>query len=110
MILIERLGPHVDDRKYEVRCIAKPHGELHVKTESVSVSISQAIVRNGVEEMWNSILIICEQDENGTMNAKVIISHPDWDQNLQIAAIKSSVDRENNSHSGLECDLKVLPL
>jgi hypothetical protein len=100
----------VDDRKYEVRCIAKPHGELHVKTESVSVSISQAILRNGVEEMWNSILIICEQDENGTINAKVIISHPDWDQSLQIAAIKSSVNGENNSHSGLECDLKVLPL
>ena len=100
----------MDDRKYEVRCIAKPHGELHVKTESVSVSISQAILRNGAEEMWNSILIICERDENGTINAKVIISHPDWDQNLQIAAIKSSVNSENNSHSGLECDLKALPL
>lgn len=100
----------MDDRKYEVRCIAKPHGELHVKTESVSVSISQAIQRNGTEEMWNSILIICERDEDGAINAKVIVSHPDWDQNLQIATIKSFVDTENNSHSGLECDLKVLPL
>jgi hypothetical protein len=100
----------VDDCKYEVRCIAKPHGELHVKSESVSVSISQAIRRNGTEEMWNSILIICERGENGEINAKVIVSHPDWDQNLQIAAIKSSVDVGNNSHCGLECDLKVLPL
>jgi hypothetical protein len=100
----------VDDCKYEVRCIAKPHGELHVKSESLSVSISQAIRRNGAEEMWNSILIICDRDENGAISAKVIVSHPDWDQNLQIAAIKSFVDEENNSHSGLECDLKVSPL
>jgi len=100
----------VDDRKYEVRCVAGPHGELHVKSESLSVSISQAIRRNGSEEMWNSILIICERDEDGAISAKVIVSHPDWDQNLQIAAIKSSFDAENNSHCGLECDLKVLPL
>jgi hypothetical protein len=81
-----------------------------VKTDSVSVSISQAIRRNGTEEMWNSILIICERGGDGAINAKVIVSHPDWDQNLQIAAIKSFVDTENNSQSGLECDLKVLPL
>lgn len=100
----------MDDRKYEVRCIARPHGELHVKSKTLSVSISQAIQRNGTEEMWNSILIICEPDENGIISAKVIISHPDWDQNLQIAEIKSSVDDKNISHSGLECDLKVSPL
>jgi hypothetical protein len=100
----------VDDRKYEVRCIARPHGELHVKTETLSVSISQAIQRNGAEEMWNSILIICERDEGGAINAKIIVSHPDWDQNLQIAAIKSSVGDENILHSGLECDFKVVPL
>jgi hypothetical protein len=100
----------VDDRKYEVRCIAAPHGELHVRTDSVSVTISQAIRRNGCEEMWNSILIICERGEDGAIHSKVIVSHPDWDQNLQIAAIKSSVKAENNSNSGLECDFKVVRL
>lgn len=103
-------GTYVEDRKYEVRCIAKPHGELHVRTESLSVSVSQAILRNGAEEMWNSVLIICQRDPDGAVITKVIVSHPDWDQNLQIAAITSSVAEKNNSQSGIECDLKVLPL
>lgn len=100
----------MEDRKYEVRCIAKPYGELHVKSESLSVSVSQAILRNGAEEMWNSVLIICERDPDGAVITKVIVSHPDWDQNLQIAAITSSVADKNNSQPGIECDLKVLPL
>jgi hypothetical protein len=100
----------VDDCKFEVRCTAKPNGELHVKTQSLSVAISQAIHRNGSEEMWESILIICQREEDGTINSKVIVSHPDWDHNLQIASIKSSCLADTHSNSAIECDLKPIPL
>ena len=65
----------MEDRKFEIRCNAKPDGELQVRTGSLSVSIGQTIVRNGVEEMWQSVLILCEQREDGFLSAKIIVSH-----------------------------------
>jgi hypothetical protein len=100
----------VDDSKFEVRCTAKPNGELHVKTQSLSVAISQSILRNGSEEMWESILIICQREDDGTISSKVIVSHPDWDHNLQIASIKSSCLDDTHPNSSMECDLKAVPL
>jgi hypothetical protein len=103
-------GPKVDDCKFEVRCTAKPNGELHVKTNSLSVAISQGIYRNGREEMWESILIICQREEDGTLNSRVIVSHPDWDHNLQVASLKSSSLADAHSNSAMECDLKTVAL
>jgi hypothetical protein len=100
----------VDDRKFEVRCTAKPNGELHVKTQSLSVTISQLITRNGAEEMWDSILIICNQDDDGTIKSQIIVSHPDWDHNVQIAVIKSSDSVGDHTNPALVCELKPIPL
>jgi len=99
----------MEDRKFEIRCNAKPDGELQVRTGSLSVSIGQTIVRNGVEEMWQSVLILCEQREDGFLSAKIIVSHPDWDQGLQIAKIQSGGGSESSSQV-LELDLKTVPI
>ncbi len=99
----------MDDRRFEVRCSAKPQAELRVRTGSLSVSIGQTIMRNGTEEMWESVLILCDCGEDGVLTAKVIVSHPDWDQSVQIAKIQS---RGGGTESAppLELDIKAIPL
>lgn len=95
----------MDDRRFEIRCNASQHGQLQVKTHALSVAVSQMISRNASEEMWQSLLVICEESEDGSLTTKVIVCHPDWDQNLQIASIRSSVEH-GKSATGLELDLK----
>ena len=94
----------MEDRKFEVRCDARPVGHLEARTDALSVSVSQLIKQNGVAEMWQSVLVICEQDEDGALATKVIICHPDWDQNLQIACIRSG-PAQGNPAPNLEIDL-----
>lgn len=96
----------MDDHRFEVRCNASQHGQLHVRTSSLSVSVGQLIARNASEEMWQSVLVICEENEDGSLMTRVIVCHPDWDQNLQIATIRSTVPQQENSSPTLEIDLK----
>jgi hypothetical protein len=98
----------MDDRKFEVRCDASPNGQLHVTTHSLSVAVSQSIGPDKSYEMWQSVLIICEQPKDGSLTTKVIVCHPDWDQNLQISCIRSRVSDADRPSSSLELDLKSI--
>jgi hypothetical protein len=95
-----------DDRKFAIRCNAGPDGHLQVKSQALSVELSQLINRSGTEEMWQSVLVICEESEEGLLTTKIIVCHPDWDQNLQIACIRSHISKEGKPRPILELDLK----
>ena len=98
----------MDDRKFEVFCDASPQGRLQVKSRALSVAISQSVQRNKIEEIWQSVLIICEQNPDGLLTTRIIVCHPDWDQNLQIACIRSRSAGEDGLHPEYEVDLKTV--
>lgn len=96
----------MNDSKFAVRCDASPSGHLEVVTQALSVAVSQSVNRGTGEEMWQSVLVICEESEGGVLTTKVIICHPDWEQNLQIASIRSCRSNNGNPAPPLEIDLK----
>jgi hypothetical protein len=96
----------MDTCNFEVNCNAGDPGRLHVKTNSVSVRVGQRVRRNGTTEVWDSVIILCEETQQGTLSAKVIVCHPDWEQQLQIAHIQSRSTEANPSIPMLELDLK----
>jgi hypothetical protein len=96
----------MDDRKFEVCCDAKPNGHLQIRTQALSVGVGQLIKQDGTEEMWQSVLVICEENEDGLLTTKVIVCHPDWEQNLQIACIRSRKPDSGKPAPALEIDLK----
>jgi hypothetical protein len=55
--------------------------------------------------MWQSVLVICEENQDGVLTTKIIVCHPDWEQNLQIASIRSHAPKNGNP-TVLEIDLK----
>ena len=98
----------MDDRKFEVRCDARPDGHLQVRSRSLSLAVSQMIDPAKNEQPCQSVLVICEESEDGVLTTKVIVCHPDWEQNLQIACIRSGVpDRNNPATRTMEIDLKA---
>jgi hypothetical protein len=93
---------------FEIRCDASPNGQLHVKNHALSVAVSQVINTNNERESWQSVLIICEEGSDGLLTTKIIVCHPQWDQNLQIACIKSRSAGPQFPQGTFEIDLKAI--
>src|SRR5258708_39585153 len=76
-------------RKFEVECRASDTGGLCVGADSVSVKVGQRVRIDGVEEIWHSVAVYGREDEDGSLVIRVLVFHPDWEEPLQIANIKS---------------------
>ena len=100
----------MNDRKFEVRCNANADGQLHVLTNSLSIRAGQAIRRNGTQEIWDSVLIFCQAGEDGRLTTRVVVCHPDWDQDLQIACIQSTLPSPDQPSSALDINLTPVPI
>ena len=98
------------DPKFEIRCDASPNGQLHVKNHALSVAISQLTNLNKELESWQSVLIICEESADGLLTTKIVVCHPQWDQNLQIACIKSRAAGPQFPQGTFEIDLTTTHL
>jgi len=77
-----------DDRAFQVNCSASPVGSFRTGADSLSVTIGQRIRGLDGEEMWDSVTIHC-RDEGGEHTVRVLVCHPDWDEPLQVACIRS---------------------
>jgi hypothetical protein len=99
----------MDDNKFQIHCAAGNAGSLHARTNSVSVRIGQRI---GIQaaEFWDSIIVLCEEVEDGVLSAKIIVCHPDWDQNLQVAHIQSRFIDAGPAGPTFALDLKAVRL
>jgi hypothetical protein len=96
----------MDISNFEVHCNAGDAGRLQAKTNSISIRVGQRVRRNGATEIWDSVIILCEETLQGTLSAKIIVCHPDWEEQLQIAHIQSQAMEPNTSIPTLEVDLK----
>ncbi len=94
-----------DERKFEVHCNADAAGELQVGTESLSVKIGQRILRDGTEEMWDSVMIHGDQAADGSLEIRVMVFHPDWEQGRVIACIRSRPSEKRDDAEMLTFDL-----
>ena len=99
-------GARQDCRKFEVRCHAGNEGHLEVASGAVSVKIGQQIRREGKEEFWGSLLVECKEQDDGSLAVEVVVFHPDWDEPLRIASIRSNPSDGNVEESTLRFDFE----
>jgi hypothetical protein len=78
--------------KFEVHCDAGKAGELRIPADSLSVRIGQLVLRDDGDEMWHSVVVRCEQAEEGLLTIKVILCHFDWEEVRQIALLQSKLN------------------
>jgi hypothetical protein len=101
-------GNHVmDDNRFQIHCAAGKAGSLNARTNSVSVRIGQQVGTQATE-FWDSIIILCEEAEEGVLSAKIIVCHPDWDQHLQVAHIRSRLIDAGSEGPNFALDLKAV--
>ena len=77
-----------DNRAFQIDCSANPVGSLRAAADSLSVTIGQRVRRVDGEERWDSVIIQCKE-ESDVPTVRVLVCHPDWDEPLQVACIRS---------------------
>ena len=77
------------DSQFRVCCEAPDERRFAVEIPSFSLKVGQCIRRGDNEEMWASLGVYAERDQEGTLVVRVVVFNPDWDRPLQIASIKS---------------------
>jgi hypothetical protein len=77
------------NKTFEARCEAREPGYALVALSGLSVFIAQRIRSDNREQMWDSVVIRCAEEPDGTLAVRVFISNPDWKELLQIACIRS---------------------
>jgi hypothetical protein len=73
---------------FVARCEAQ-RPEWPFTAAGLSVFVSQWIRKGGREILWDSVIVRCEEERDGTLTLRVIVANPDWDRPLQIAYIRS---------------------
>ncbi len=96
-------GHRVD---FHVHCDAGDEGSLRATTDSLSISAGQQIRQGHDVETWNSVAIYSKQEVDGSLSLRIIIFHPDWDEPLQIACLRSRPQDASGQAASLECDLE----
>jgi len=98
-----------NERGFLVDCDAGPVGRFRASADSLWIKVGQRVLRHGTQEMWDSIAVEGEQEQDGTLLVRVIVFNPDWDEPLQIASIRSR-PHDPDSLSALGCNLNHLTI
>lgn len=83
-----------DNRVFQIDCSAEPTGSFRAGADRLSVRIGQRICRFGTEEIWDSVIVQSSNDDN-ELTTRVFVCHPDWDEPIEIARIRSGPRAES---------------
>ena len=96
-----------DSRKFQVRCDAGSSVRFEVGTDTLSVRVGQRMRLEKEQDMWDSVHILCKEQEDGSLTVEVMICHPDWEEPQTIAGIHSRPHDSNTAARSLKCDLEL---
>lgn len=97
--------PPNDQLKFQVNCDAGDQGQLRVASESLVVNVGQTIVRDGRAEIWDSVIIKCSEEPDGSCTVHVLLCNPDWEEPMQLACLRSYPDTDSPNQVSLSCHL-----
>ncbi len=97
--------PPNDQLKFQVNCDAGDHGQLRVASESLVVNVGQTIFRDGRAEIWDSVVVKCSEDQDGSCIVHVVLCNPDWEEPMQLACLRSYPDSASPNQVPLFCHL-----
>jgi hypothetical protein len=90
--------------EFRLNCKAEHAGRLVATGTSLDVRVGQRILRNGQEQMWDSVRVHAREEADGTLTIRVVVFNPDWDGPLQLACIQSH-PRDQKCLTPLGCRL-----
>ena len=95
-----------DNRLFQIDCSAEPTGSFRAGADRLSLRIGQRIRRLGAEQIWDSLIVEANNDGDD-LTIRVLLCHPDWDEPIEIACIRSAQDAAKRGQP-IECQPKQL--
>ena len=105
MHIAARLLESRNDNRFQVCCDAGDSGQFRFETKRASITVGQRILRDGAEEMWDSVVVLCHEEADGALVIRVVVCHPDWDEPREIACLRSWVGTGAPKGAALDCSL-----
>jgi hypothetical protein len=93
---------------FRVNCDADKSGRFLVETDSLWVRVGQRVLRDGTQEIWDSVAVEGKKEQDGTCVVRIFVFNPDWDEPLQIACIRSR-PHDSECLTPLGCNLDHVP-
>src|SRR5580704_2506743 len=90
-----------DNRLFQIDCSAEPTGSFRAGADRLSLRIGQRIRRLGAEQIWDSVIVEASNDGDD-LTIRVLLCHPDWDEPIEIACIRSAQDTARRGQP-IEC-------
>jgi hypothetical protein len=77
------------ERPFQLRCDAAGAGSFSAITDRLSVTVSQKILRDGEEQIWDTVVVHSAAQPDDTLRTRVLLCNPEWDEPLEIANVES---------------------
>lgn len=74
---------------FRVDCNVDGEHRFRAEANSLWINIGQRVRRNNRVDLWESIAVEGKELPDGSLVIRVLVFNPDWDEPLQVAAIKS---------------------
>lgn len=97
------------EHEFHVRCNTSGDNRFSLGADSVEVTVGQLLLRRGAAEIWDSVSLYAQAEPDGALAVRVVVFHPDWEEPLQIACIRSRPrDRGNGATLGCNLDHVIM--
>lgn len=91
--------------RFQVTCDAGDSGQFRSEAKRASITVGQSIQRGGAEEMWDSVVVLCQEEQDGTLAIRVVLCHPDWDEPREVAHTRSWSNSPPQPRANLACEM-----
>ena len=86
-------GSIVPEKKtFSVRCEPRNPRYSPIGAGGFSAYVGQRIRNKRVGQIWDSVVIHGDEEPDGTLAVRVLITNPGWSSSLQIACVRSRPD------------------
>ena len=75
------------------------------EAQRASITVGQRILRDGAEEMWDSVVVLCQEEADGALAIRVVLCHPDWDEPKEVAHTRSWFEAPAPAGAALACEV-----
>lgn len=89
---------------FSVRCEARDPLRALTAFAGLTIRVSQRIRHEGAPRMWDSAIVHCDEEIDGTLVLRILVSNPDWPEPVQIASLQSRPE-DDECRTALGCNL-----
>ncbi len=95
----------VSQQNFQIQCDAGDSGQFRSEAKRASITVGQRILRDGAAEIWDSVVVLCQEEDDGALAIRVVLCHPDWDEPREVARTRSWFKAPPGSGASLGCEI-----